>query len=424
MLKNFFYNNKILVYFFFYLTLLLGYFLNEDLLGGAKADYTYHLRFIHGFSENFSHTFKYFGSTEKDLNTRNLPTFFIIISYLTKYLDLELIRLLNMSAAIAISYVFYKCLIIKFINTNKNDLFLISLFVFLSPSIRSLSIWPYTLIWGLLVFLISVYYYLKFIKSSKKNKFKYSIYNSIFLAISSYIYPSFSVFILYFYYNYIVLLKERKKIVYITLLNLILSLPAIYFIITHKFYFLEAEGVSLSKKERYNPFNKILLISTIIFYYIIPFLNFKYLIKNFFSKISIKIFIIISITSLTIISLFNYSTINYFGGGFFFKLSHYIIKNNSLTYIVFLMSLLFFYTYNFFKIKNLIILICLILFNTQFTIYHKYFDPLIIIIAFLLIKSNLLTEFFKRKNFIIKFYFFIISYYLIALISKRFIYTI
>ena len=122
--------------------------------------------------ENFSHTFKYFGSTEKDLNTRNLPTFFIIISYLTKYLDLELIRLLNMSAAIAISYVFYKCLIIKFINTNKNDLFLISLFVFLSPSIRSLSIWPYTLIWGLLVFLISVYYYLKFIKSSKKNKFK------------------------------------------------------------------------------------------------------------------------------------------------------------------------------------------------------------------------------------------------------------
>ena len=168
MLKNFLYNNKILVYFFFYLTLVLGYFLNEDLLGGARADYTYHLRFIHGFSENFSYTFKYFGSTEKDLNTRNLPPFFIIISYLTKYLDLELIRLLNMNAAIAISYVFYKCLIIKFINTKKNDLFLISLFVFLSPSIRSLSIWPYTLIWGLLIFLISVYYYLKFIKSSKK----------------------------------------------------------------------------------------------------------------------------------------------------------------------------------------------------------------------------------------------------------------
>jgi len=216
----------------------------------------------------------------------------------------------------------------------------------------------------------------------------------------------------------------KKKIIYITLLNVILSLPAIYFVITHKLYFLEAEGVSLSKKELYNPFNKILLISTIIFYYIIPFISFKYLIKNFHSNINIKVFTIIFTSSLIIISLFNYSTINYFGGGFFFKLSHYIIKNNSLTYLVFLLSLLFFYTYNFFKIKNLIILICLMLFNTQFTIYHKYFDPLIIMIVFLLISSNLLTEFFKRNNFKIKFYFFIISYYLIALISKKFIYTI
>lgn len=421
--KNKIFNNKILIYFLSYLSLLLGYFVNEDLLGGARADYTYHLRFIHGFNENFSYTFKYFGSTEKNLNTRNLPTFFIIISFLIKYLDLELIRLLNMFASIGISYIFYKCLCITFLKISKIDLFIISLFVFLSPTIRSLSIWPYTLIWGLLAFLISIYYYLKFIKSSKKN-YKYAIYNSIFLVISSYIYPSFAVFILYFFYNYIKCIKEKKKIINLILINIILGLPAIYFVVTHKLYFLEAEGVALNKNELYNPFNKILLISTIIFYYIIPIINFKSLLKNFKYNISLKVFIITLILSLIIISLFNYPTINYFGGGFFFKLSNFIIQNNSLTYFIFIISLLVFYNYSFFRKNNLILIICLILFNTQYTIYHKYFDPLIIIIAFLLINSNLLTKFFKRKNFIIKFYFFIFLYYLIALISKKFIYAI
>ena len=56
-----------------------------------------------------------------------------------------------------------KSLEIKFYYIKKEMLYLISIAFFLSPTLRSLSIWPYPLVYAILFFVISIYFFLKFI---------------------------------------------------------------------------------------------------------------------------------------------------------------------------------------------------------------------------------------------------------------------
>ena len=61
------------------------------------------------------------------------------------------------------------------------------------------------------------------------------------------------------------------------------------------------------------------------------------------------------------------------------------------------------------KLDNLIIFILLILSNPQITIYHKYYDPLLVCIFFSIFsfKINLNVKSFNLKLFFIYFYFLI-----------------
>ena len=83
------------------------------------------------------------------LATRNSPVFWIFISILNKYFTYDTIRFLNTFVIFAIAIVFYKCLLIKFKEIDDKNILFLSSFLFLSPSLRSLAIWPYSLIWGL-----------------------------------------------------------------------------------------------------------------------------------------------------------------------------------------------------------------------------------------------------------------------------------
>ena len=71
--------NKIyyLVFLFFYSTLVFGFFLNEDSIGGAKHDYYYHLKFINLFKENsFVQAINQFSNVGFEI--RNSPVFYIL----------------------------------------------------------------------------------------------------------------------------------------------------------------------------------------------------------------------------------------------------------------------------------------------------------------------------------------------------------
>ena len=147
-------------------------------------------------------------------------------------------------------------------------------------------------------------------------------------------------------------------------------------------------------------------------FHFIPFLINKNLfikILNFFKK---NILAILAFLVLNII-FFDYS-MQYTGGGIFFQISNYLAKNNFIFYFflffVYWTDLVLFRKKNF---NNLLIFIILIASNIQNTIYHKYYDPLIMILLFTLINTELSKAFFWKKNqcylsiyFLLNFYFY------------------
>ena len=163
----------------------------------------------------------------------------------------------------------------------------------------------------------------------------------------------------------------------------------------------------------FNFSNKISIILTILLFYLIPFFDYKIIFKNLKSISLIEILSVIGIFIICLL-LFDYKFTNYFGGGYFFKLSNLLLDNNILFFIVFFISLLFFIkilNYNFYNYT--LIFILLICFNLQYTIYLKYYDPLLLILFFLLFDISLIKTFLKKRNFLLRIYFFMFIIYFI-----------
>ena len=158
-----------------YTLYLLGFFLNEDSNGGATMDYIGYKTIIYDFILNFKYTFLNFDQ----YGERHPPTLIIILSFLYK-LNFEdnTIRFVSLNLSIISVIFFYKCLVIKFRDIDKKILVLISAIFLLSPTFRSLSIWPDGRIYGFHFFVISTFFYLRFIHEEKKKLlllFKYNI---------------------------------------------------------------------------------------------------------------------------------------------------------------------------------------------------------------------------------------------------------
>ena len=127
---------------------------------------------------------------------RQSPIFLFLGSLI---IEGEMINKLFLSTSFVDTIFFYKCLKLIFPHQYNNNLKILASILFLFPTFRSYSIWPDPHLLGLLLFIIAIYFFLKFKK--KNNKIKYAVLNTIFISIT-YISPNFGVFILYFLYNY------------------------------------------------------------------------------------------------------------------------------------------------------------------------------------------------------------------------------
>ena len=136
-----------------------------------------------------------------------------------------------------------------------------------------------------------------------------------------------------------------------------------------------------------NIFNKIVIILSLIFFYYIPFINRK-LIKNLFNSLKeLNRHYILILFFLISVYFFNFPIGN-FGGGIFYHLSQFIFANNIIIFVVFFLAICLFQEAKLINFNNLLIFLCLILYNLQVSIYHKYFDPLLLIIILCLISNN------------------------------------
>tara|TARA_B110000305_G_C19414148_1_gene627057 strand:- start:331 stop:1608 length:1278 start_codon:yes stop_codon:yes gene_type:complete len=411
----------IIIFLALYVFYLIGFFLNEDSSGGAIADYSAYEPIIKSFALDFKYSFFNFD----DFGERHSPVLIMLLSIFYKLnIDATIIRFVNLNISIISIFLFYKCLSFKFKNVENNYLILISAIFFLSPIFRSLNIWPDSRIYGFHFFILSTFFYLKFIYYEKKNYFCYL--NIVFLAIASYFSPNFSLFSIFFLYQFYKHFKLSIEILNCIILNLVLALPAFYYLFILDIFFLANVGVNPTSDVvskfgipiEYNISNKILIISSIIFFYFIPIMIIK---KNLFiyeNKINSKnFFLLLVLFILPLMITFNYS-LNITGGGIVLHLSNFLFKNNLLFYIISLFSVLVVFSLCKHNLNNFIIIMILFFSNPQLSIYHKYYDPLIFFLTFTLLSVRLNKSFFNYRNILIIYIFYII--FLILNLLKQF----
>lgn len=386
-----------------YFSLIIGFFLNEDLNGGARSDYEGYKIIIKKFNENL----KYFFLNYNEFGNRHSPVTIILLSFIQNiFLNDVVTRFIFLHINLLLIPIFFCCLKIRFPFIKKNIALLIAGVIFLSPTFRSLTIWPDSRILGVFFFTIGIFFYLKF--TQKNYLFKYAIFNTFFIVLASYISPNFSVFSIFFLFKFLKKISINK-IILLIVINFLLSLPALYYIFFLDIFFFTAgktpglygDSVSLD----FNLSNKILIISSIVFFHLLIFLREK----EFYFKISYLfgnkvIILVITLFHLILCFFFNYLPI-FTGGGFFFQLSHYLFNGNELFFLISLISLIFIFSLCINSFSNFMIFSLLIISNLQLTIYHKYYEPLIFILFFLLLDINLnFKNFFKNKKNLIYLY--------------------
>ncbi len=402
---------KYLIFFvLLYTSIIISVVFNEDSTGGAFADYVNQKKISQDFAINFKNTFLNF----EQYGTRHSPVLIIFLSFFEKInFDDNLIRLIHLHLCLLLPIIFFSSLRIKYKFVKPENLLLLVGLIFLSPTFRTLAIWPDSRLLGLTLFCVSIYFYLMF---EENKKFKNCILNIIFCAISAYISPNFALFSIFYFYKFIIFFKlEVNKLVPIIFLNLILSIPAFYYIFILDVNFLnKTAAVNIDENQNIffsNIFNNISLISTIILFYLFPFLITKIINLN-------KIFKLNQIISSLIIFLisayyFDYNY-QYTGGGIIFKFSNFFLKSNVLFFILCFVSILIIINLSNSKFENILLLILILLNNPQITVYHKYYDPFLLIVFFTLFNLNInLTRInFKINSYII--YIFFISFLLIS----------
>ena len=409
--------NNICFFLFLYLTLIIGFFYGENLNYGSYYDWVGANRdLIKDFSNNFTYTLLNFDS----YGHRHSPIYLIFLSlFLDLGLDFNQVRLVHLHLCISLIVIFYKCLRLKYKNISSNYFVLLSLILFLSPTFRSLAIWPDSRIPGLIFFVLTIYFFLKF---KKTNNLKYTWYTCISLVVSSYISPNFSVFFPYFFFFFLKKV-EFTKLIFLIVFNFLASLPILYYIFILDVNFISAGKTPSLNNENINfSFNlsdKLMIISSIIFFHLSPILfmdNFFKQFKNFLLKKSIILIPLVA----CLIYFFNYQ-LDYTGGGVFFVLSNLLFNNNNLFYIGSYFFVGFFLYIAFLNLNNFFLLTLLIFSNIQNTIYHKYYEPMILIMFFTLIKYPEVENFLKKKNNILYLYLLSVIYILMRVFKINYL---
>ena len=382
-----------------YISLIVGFFLDENLAGGAIYDFSVHDPVLKSFKENFKYSFFNYKIFDHD----HSPFFFMFLNFINlPFEGTYYLRFIYLHICLLVPFFFYKCLIEKYKNCNKNLLLILSSIILITPYFRSYAIWLGDVNLSLLFLLCSILFFFKLEKEKIiKKKYLYIFLHILFLAISAYIRPIYSFFAIYFFYKIFVRFGTGKELIIFITMNFFLSLPAFYYVFgLNNIFFSERINPSINLLS-----NNLLIISNIIFFYSLPFLLMN---KDIFINKKIILnyknysFVLISLCiTLFLIFNFNYDP-NQTGGGIFFKFSNLFFKNNIFFYIVsfftisFLLKILFDK-----KINDILIILVLIVLDPDNYVLHKTYDPLLLCVFILLIESSLFTKLTvqNQKNF-------------------------
>ena len=400
-------NNKLqYVYTFIILfSLIFSFLFKIDISnGGATRDLYFHWNYIVALGDSLNIL------KQTDLHVRNdyphhYPLHHIIFSRFNFFAN-NLDNYLNFYFVFSLflPVLFYYSIDNPFPEIDFSKKIFISTIIYFLPNYQASSIWGNSHITSLFFFLGSLYF---LINLEKNNQVKVNL--KIFLIVFFMACAAYTrqYYVIFFPYLFVLILRlvKFKNLIFFCFLSILLSIPGILLAVKHPILFFGLQANITDFK------SSILIVLSIIFVYLSPFFisnfknNFLEIIQSFKNKnLLLSLFFAVIIFFYLILS-FTYK--GYVGGGLYFKISKVLIENNIFFFIIAFLSLLLCFYYFKERLEDIILIIIISSsFSTGWMIFQKYFEPMIIICIFLLIKKNFVKKIFNFNSHILFFYFF------------------
>jgi len=420
--KNIFF--KALIICLVFVSFFLGYFLRENAVGGGKEFYFVSWPIIQSFREDFLFTIQNYTTLLVGAADYQLPFSHMINAYLNPFSDnIVHFQLSTTIISFTIFFIFAFTLKKAFLNINIFDILLTSSVILLLPFFRTSAFWGKNENYGWLFFILALYFFSEIKKNIYKdpgNRDKLIIISFCFTSACALYARQLLFFLPISYLLYLFINNANKKIILTSIISFsILAIPGLLVILSWMDIFktvnLLNPGVFSWAIGPSNILKNIPILLSFFGFYFLPILIIELLnsgFKDFYSKyyksffFALVIFIFLSQTNL----------LNYLGdytvaGGAILKVNYLIQKNNFHLFFVF-SSLGFSILIGLFKENaknNLVILIPMIIVYCFPTLmFQEYHEPLILLMFFLTLKTNLQKIYFKNislSNFIFLSYF-------------------
>ena len=399
---------KLFVIFLISVSFFLGYFLRENAAGGGPEFYELSWPIIQSFKEDFLFSIKNYAS----FGDGTIPFSHIINAYLNPFSAVtENFQLSTTIISFVIFSIFALILKKTFTHVNFIDILLTSSVLLLLPFFRTSAFWGKNENYGWLFCILALYFFSEIKKDLSNNPKNRDILNIILFCFTSAcaLYARQAlVFLPISYLLYLFFNSANKKTIIISIISFVIfAIPAFLLILIWGNVFPVENFQDGQFFGNWLNFNHILknfpiLLSFFGFYLfpilIIEFLNSEF--KDFFSKYFKSFFFaLIIFVFLSQINLLNYLGDYKMAGGAILKVNYLIQKNNFFLLLVFSsigFSILIRFITEDIKNNAVILLPILIIFGFPQLLYQEYVEPLILIIFFLALKTNLHKVYFNN----------------------------
>ena len=391
----------------------IGYFFRENSVGGGPEFYDLSWPIIQSFKNDFLFTIKNYGT----FGDATIPFSHILNAYINPFSNTDTSLQLSITIiSFCIFLIFSKILKRFFSELNYIDIYLISSVFLLLPFFRTSAFWGKNENFGWLFLIIALYFFFEIKKNIYSVPSKKGIFNIVLFCFTSAcaLYARQAlVFLPISYLLYLFVYKANIKIIKISIISFIIfAIPGLLLIITWGDIYdtknlAPGTFIGLWNHPKYIIKSLIVILSFIGFYLLpILFIEFYNLKVKFFFKQYYKSFLFCLII---FILLYQINFLDYLGnykeaGGAVLKLNYLIMKGNFFLLLIF-SAIGFSILIRFFledKINNVIILLPMLFVyasRNPAIQYQEYFEPLVLIIFFLALKTNLHKIYFKNISF-------------------------
>ena len=403
------------------LSFFLGYYFRENAAGGGGEFYLISWPIIQSFKSDFWLTLQNYTTVKHP--DYQLPFSHIINAYLNPFTDnIKSFQLSTTVISFGIYFVFAFVLKKIYSNINNFDILLTSSVLLLSPFFRTSAFWGKNENYGWLFFILALYFFFEIKKklhSEQSNKDKLNVILFCFTSACA-LYARQALFFLPIsYLLYLVVNKANRNILLTSIISFsILAIPGLITVLPLGLL----ENTTLVNPGLFSWLVKpdhiiknIPILLSFFGFYLLPILiielfhsDFKSFFKKYFINFIIALLFFVLLAQINLLEyLGNYKM----SGGAVLKLNYLIAKNNYFLLLIF-SSLGFSILIRLFRedIKNNLVILApiLVVYGFPEFLYQEYVEPLIILLFFLILKTNLHKLYFKNislSNFIFLSYF-------------------